>query len=649
MIPISSEKNYVYVSFNHPDFQTLRRPLQRDEFELKPGASPNLKIELPVGLVIAGTVTNAAGEPVEGALVKTKFINELRQDVTDQFGKYQITGCEERNARIVISAKDYATDMLERQVEADMKAVDFQLNPGGKIQIRVVDENGKGIHRARIFFQKWRGPFKYFEFSHIDQYTDVEGVWEWNEAPLDEFSADISGPNRMQLLSQPLIARREEYVFSPPEQLIVSGKVIDAKTKKPVPQFRVVPGSRNEPGRGTRDWWSRNEGYEAQDGRYEIARDDAAPTHMLRIEAPGYKVARSRDILSTEGKVDINFELTPAENISIQLLTDSGKPASGAEVALVIEAAQVSVNKGQITDQSTFATRITADENGRFELPSRDDDFRLLATHPDGFALIEPKNGVLPESVNMTKFARLEGNFRVGNEVGRGVRLSLDESQVHAWGTHNLRISAQNETTTDSDGHFVFERVIPGRGFLGPEIHSMVGQGFSKPMSSRRTPIQSAAGQTTTITLGGDGRMVTGQLVPPKQHSGRIPWNFATIYVELFVPKSEWPEPPSDVQKNKEAAQKWWAALRESDAGKAKMADLLKQQEESRNHPSHWVSTAKDGTFRIDDVQPGKYVLSVSFSEQSPGQLPPFQFEVPKLKDANVGTRLHIGNLQIQD
>ena len=78
------------------------------------------------------------------------------------------------------------------------------------------------------------------------------------------------------------------------------------------------------------------------------------------------------------------------------------------------------------------------------------------------------------------------------------------------------------------------------------------------------------------------------------------------------------------------------------------MAEVFKRQEESRNLPTFWVSAAKDGTFQIDDMQPGKYVLKASFDEHSPGQLPPFQFEVPKLADGDVGKLLYIGKLQME-
>ena len=145
----------------------------------------------------------------------------------------------------MVSAKGRATDMKELTIEPEMGPVDFQMKPGGTVRIRVLDAKGNPVPKARIFFQRWRGQFEYFEFDHVSQYADKNGVWVWNEAPLDEFKADICPPDGMQLELQPLIARAEEYVFRTPPALVVSGKVIDAVTKKPIKEFRVVPGVRS--------------------------------------------------------------------------------------------------------------------------------------------------------------------------------------------------------------------------------------------------------------------------------------------------------------------------------------------------------------------------------------------------------------------
>jgi len=533
------------------------------------------------------------------------------------------------------------------QVDSDTKPVNFQMQPGGHVRVRVLDENGNGIHRARIFFQQWRGPFKYFEFGHIGQYTDENGIWEWDEAPLDEFKADISRPDGMQLQHQPLIAREQEYVFKPPKMLVVSGSVVDAKTKKPVPKFRVVPGTRNEPGRGTDDSWSRDEGYEATNGEYSIARRDAAPTHMIRIEAEGYKVTTSRDIRSHEGEVAIDFDLQPAEDIAVQLVTVSGKPAAGARIALGVAGSQISIIRGEISDGQTYAPQMVADSDGWFRMPSREDPFQLVITNPDGFAHLKSSDGAVPKSVTLTEWARVEGTFRIGKAAVPDVTLSLSSSGVSSYGDNLPHIFTQHEVVTDKDGRFVFERVFPGTGFIGRNIVFMVNDGATEVTSSKRVSAEFVSGQTTKVNVGGDGRAVVGKLVPPANHAGKVLWNFATIWVEVDLPRPPWPEPPEDVQNDQARLGKWWSEWQQTEEGKTMMAAAVTHQEAQRKQPRFHASIDRDGTFQIDDVSEGKYVVSMRFDRDAPGRLPEYRFSVPPMKDDDVGQPLDLGALQL--
>lgn len=645
-IPVSQPA--ASVSITHPEFQTLHRSLARESFELRTDESPRQQIELNVGLTVTGAVTDAAGKPIEGALVKTQFINEIRQGLSDEQGRYRLTGCDSRMARIVVSAEGYATDMQEVQVDTDTKPVNFQMQPGGHVRVRVLDENGKGIHRARIFFQRWRGRFNYFEFGHVGQYTDENGIWEWNEAPLDEFKADISRPDGMQLQHQALIAREQEYVFKPPTMLVVSGSVVDAKTKKPVPKFRVVPGTRNEPGRGTNDWWSRDEGYAAANGEYSIARRDAAPTHMIGIEADGYKVTTSRDIRSDEGKVAIDFELQPAEDIAVQLLTVAGKPAARARIALGVTGSQIRIDRGEISDSQTYALQIVADSDGWFRMPPRDDPFQLVITHPDGFAHLKSSDGNIPQSVTLTEWARVEGTFRIGKDAGPDVTLSLSSSGVSSYGENAPHIFTQHEVVTDKDGQFVFERVFPGYGSIGRNMVFMVDDGATEVTSSKRVPAEFVSGKTKTVNVGGDGRAVIGKLVPPETHVGKVLWNLATIWVEVDLPQPHWPEPPKDIQNDEARIEKWWIEWQQTAEGKAIMAAAVKQQEDQRKQPSFLASVDRDGTFRIDDVSAGKFAITVRFDRDAPGRLSEYRFSVPPLKDIDIGQPLDLGELKLE-
>jgi hypothetical protein len=264
-VPVSMGE--VFVEINHPGFRPVRRPLTRGEFGIERGGAPAARVVLDRGAMVTGTVTDEAGKPIVGALVRTKFLNDIRAATTGKDGIYRLLGCEPRAARIVVSAQSWATDMKELNIDSDMGPVDFQMMPGGTVRIRVLDYQGNPVPKARIFFQRWRGPFKYFEFNHVSQYADSNGVWVWREAPLDEFKADICTPDGMSLSEQPLTARAEEYVFRLPPPLVVSGKVIDAETKLPIKKFRVVPGVRSS---ATHMNWVPSETYSASDGQYQF-------------------------------------------------------------------------------------------------------------------------------------------------------------------------------------------------------------------------------------------------------------------------------------------------------------------------------------------------------------------------------------------
>ncbi|MGC8638424.1 MAG: carboxypeptidase-like regulatory domain-containing protein, partial [Isosphaeraceae bacterium] len=113
-------------------------------------------------MTVTGKVTDEAGKPIAGALGRAKLVNVSREARTGADGIYRLAGCEPRAVRIVVSAKGRATDTKEVTVAKAMDPVDFQMKPGGTIRVRVLDDQGKPIPRASIFFQKWRGQFQYF-------------------------------------------------------------------------------------------------------------------------------------------------------------------------------------------------------------------------------------------------------------------------------------------------------------------------------------------------------------------------------------------------------------------------------------------------------------------------------------------------------
>ena len=635
----------VHVSINHADFMPERRMFARREFGVEPGAEPEGQIELKRGVMVTGTVMDEAGNPIADAVIRSQFLNEDRETTTGPDGVYFLAGCEPRMTRIVVRAKGRALEMKEVRVEPGMGPVDFALPPGGKIRVRVVDEEDRPIARARIFFQEWRGSIHYFEFDHVNQYTGPNGVWEWNEAPVDEFKADICPPEAMQLEEQLLKAREEEYVFRRVPLLVVSGTVVDAETKEPIERFRVVPGMRWS---NSQLFWSQHESFDAADGRYEVSRNRSGSGHLVRIEADGYTPAASRDIKFDEGNVTIDFELEKGRNIEATIVTPEGKPAAGAKVGVGVAGSQISIRNGDIDDGSTYAARQDADDEGRFNVPPQEGPFQVVVTHPAGFAYLKSEDGAIAESIQLTAWARVEGTFRVGAKAMPNVTLNINNEQVHSYGAERPNIFTHHETATAGDGSFVFERVFPGKGRIGRRIVFMVRQGATEVTSSAQVPIELPAGETTRLNLGGDGRAVIGRLAPPAENTGEVRWNFANLSVRADHKMPPFPDVPQELRDDPERLKAWreeWLAGDEGTAWQKAREVLDKLREAS---PYFSASVAGDGAFRIDDVPLGDYALSVNFHENSPGRLGNHRFTVPAGDDGDSSEPVNLGILTLE-
>jgi RNA polymerase sigma factor (sigma-70 family) len=602
-VPISLRE--VHVEINHPGFMPVRRTLSRSEFGITSGARPSARIALEPGLTVTGRITDEAGKPIAGALVRTKFWNDIRQARTAADGTYKLVGCEPSPARIVVSAPGRATDMRDLNIEPGIGQVDFAMKPGGTVRIRVLDEKGKPVPKARIFFQGWRGRerFAYFEFGTVNEYADQNGVWEWHEAPLDGFTADICPPGGMTLPRQALIARAEEYVFRTPPALVISGKVVDAETRKPIPGFRIVPGEKYDGGHVS---WQQNDRFLARDGRYEIRQTRGALAHRVRIEADGYQAAVSRDIRSDEGKVAIDFELRKGHDVTAKVVTPRNQPAAGAKVVLGIAGSQIDIRNGDIYDPSTYAAREVTDGAGRFHFPPQDAKFQLVITHPDGFALVKSAaQWELTRVIRLEPWTRVEGTFRVGRSPGANVPLEIQIHRLDSYGNDVPRIFSQHESKTGPDGKFVFERVIPGTGRIGRQITLIMDQGATEVTSSCKVPAEFPAGKTVHIDLGGTGRPVLGKLLAPEGFRGQVRWNFAHV------------------------------DARSSGPGATESAHFLS------------ATVARDGSFHLDDVPAGDYSLTVMFMQDEVGGLFNHEFKVPPAAGSAVKP-VDLGTLRLQ-
>jgi hypothetical protein len=622
--------------------------LTRGQFGIEPGQEPAEKIVLDRGLTVTGIVADDSGNPISGALVRTKFLNDVREAKTGENGVYFLGGCEPSTARIVVSAKGRATDMKDVRVEEEMEPVDFQMKPGGTIRMRVLDEQDKPIPKARIFFQSWRGRFQHFEFDHISQHTDALGLWEWHEAPLDGFGADISRPNGMPLATPRLVPREEEYVFRPRPALVISGKVLDADTKEPIKKFRVVPGIR---GSSTIWVWSRQ--FSAADGSYHVRNTTNYAGHLIRIEADGYQPAVSRDVRSNEGNVTIDFELQRGKNVAATVLTPDGGPAAGARVALGIAGSSIAVRNGDI--EAADSARQDTNDAGHFRFPPQGSAYQLVITHPTGYAHVHGRPESPPETIQLEAWARVEGIFRVGKDSVENVPLRLDTRGMQSYGQDVPHIFSRYDAVTGKDGRFVFERLVAGHARLGRHIVRHVRDGAADVTSSCMTAADFSPGETARIELGGTGRPAVGRLQPQEGIEGKVGWHFAVVDVEAYLPEPPKPnDPPIPADVEADAAKKaaWLLKWQQTtNEGRAWLAWKIASESNQRLRdisPRFTATVDRDGRFRIDDMPTGNYALSVWFNQNPAGTLRDYHFSIPPMEGNRSDQPLNLGVLRLE-
>jgi hypothetical protein len=602
---VPASMSAVSVSIKHPQLMPATQNLTRAEFGLESGKQPSAKIELKPGIVITGHVTDEAGKPIAGARVFTRD----REAKTDKDGVYRLAGLGSGRLRLVMTAKGRAMDMQDLMVEPEMEPVDFATKPGGKIRIRVLNKEGQPIPKTRIFFQRWGDrQIEYFEFEKIPQYANKDGIWEWDSAPLDHLEADICPPKGMQLVRQNITARDEEYVFHPLEALVISGTVTDAKTKQPIKSFRVIPGNRYGQGQL---FWNRHDAYTAKDGKYQIRDNRVDGVRVIRIEANGYKPSESEDIKAEDETVALDFELERGADIGGTVLTPDGKPAAGAKLAMGITGAQIYVRNGDVGDSSTYAARVESDKSGKFHFPPQDNAFTLVVTHPSGFAKVVSGSDWKQDNIKLERWARVEGTFHVGRKLAPNVTLEIQENGFNNFNNEGPHIFSDLQATTDGSGHFVFERVLPGKGSIGRRMIFMMNEGATEVTSSRHVHFECKSGDQLKLNLGGDGRQLIGRLLPPKGAVAPLNWRMVRVMLQAEVAQQpKMPQPPAAAQNDRQKYAAWFNEWQQTPEGKAWRA-IGEANNRIRETMSYFhASPDKDGNFTIDDVPPGSYQLS---------------------------------------
>ncbi len=611
----------LFVGFDHPEFVGgAGQKLSVKDFTLPAGVAPTQRMTLSRGIVVTGNIIDHKGDPVGGARVRAKFLNSQRQAVANDKGEYRLSGCQPGQVSIVATAPGHGPELQSVKLALGHEPVDFVLPKGRTIRVRMVDGAGKPVPKFRVLFQDWRGSEHAYELDKVLAYAGADGVWEWREAPEDVVIADICPPEGMQLVSQRLVARDEEYLFEVKPALDVTGRVVDQETGKPVPEFRVTLGIQTERGEIQ---WIRRETFDGRNGAFTYGTDRPYPAFLFRIEALGYAPLETRKVAPDEGKVTLDVALKPAPALEGVVLLPDGKPAAGAMVLIGTEESDINFDNGEFEEESRCDRQKTG-ADGRFRLPPQAGPFELIVVHSAGLAWVQPDGEKSMEMrlagpIRLEAWARLEGVARIGSQPAEGVEVQMAHQATVYSGNGRPRVDWSYSHVASKDGRFVWNRVVPGSGTLYRTVAYNVRPDSASYAATQQQRVKFVAGETTEVTLGGAGRAVTGKLLAPPDANERPDWNSALVSLQEVVGRAP-PEPvvPAAVAGDEAKREAWLRQFLLTADGRAYLAAMEVMQEQRAQARRYAAAVAKDGTFRIEDVPAGEYELTGRVESSAP-------------------------------
>jgi hypothetical protein len=285
------------------------------------------------------------------------------------------------------------------------------------------------------------------------------------------------------------------------------------------------------------------------------------------------------------------------------VLRPDGKPLAGARLLEVQYGGSASVEDGVARVGQGRSSRGNSREDrtgpdGTFPIPQYDKPWFVLILGDDSYAFADQAALGKSPTIQAKPYARVEGRYVIGRRSVPNQELQLQGMFRHP--AAECTIYLGQKTTTDSQGRFTLERVVPE---TVPRFgRTAWTEGPMSVSSSLGESLRVEPGATAHVTLGGKGRAVIGRIEPPAGWTKPVDFtveSFAGLQSNRILAD------PLSLYRGKTSIGTGWQDWLHGWAFSP----------EGRDYESHrvivTVGLAPDGTFRIDDVVPGDYRLAI--------------------------------------
>jgi RNA polymerase sigma factor (sigma-70 family) len=581
-------------------------------------------------VAVSGLVLDPDGQPVSGASVLVQSAlkgpdkrpqaavtarAQSREATTQSDGSFSLAGCEPGKNHLTAKAKGFAAEALEVELAQDLQPLKVTLRPGPILRVRVLNQAGQPVPGADV----WRsmGPIKFFGK------TGQDGRLVWDSAPQKESWYSFSASNGMGI-DVKLTPDGHEHTITLPPALVISGTVCDAASGEPIPKFRLFTGFPEicfvrGLGPTTKGNWNTGADNRRtfEGGRFRqvleepVLGGDDDPSFIFKFEAEGYAPAVSRVVGAYEGEVQLDVALRRAAATVITVLLPDGRPAAKAEIGLVSPTSGLRLVPGGFARENELGGGGLgcADQQGRFTLPADDTISRVIAASAEGYAEASRSQLAKEPGITLQPWGRLEGTCLSEGRpaAGRDVFFGYARGHFQSVGSDFMAY----RTKTDSEGHFVFSKVPPGK-------HTLMRMVLDKRPSGDVTtyvPLQKVevgSGETTRMTVDDDASPETwedsdfpGETSQPAAAGSSYRVSTRVRWPEGLKRKANWdfsvnlgtsrPQAPLEARSSPRAFAAW---------------EQQPEVQAARAKARHYVlKEAPEGVYVFENVPAGDYML----------------------------------------
>lgn len=610
------------VKLEHPGYtsDTKWGGIQREQgITAEQLRSGEAKFVMTCGTAIEGKVVGPDGKPVTNGWVvwndESYFTQGDWETGIGEQGNFATPQLPSGEYPIIVIAPGYAAQRRVVRVEPGMAPLEFKLQPGNRIEIHIVDDQGAAIPKAGVYLggmsgrKTWNGTNALYNQGRpgveygIPRKADEQGVYVWDWAPNGGVRYDI-GAIGFAGQSVTLVPKSEPHVVRLAPARVAVGLVTDCETAEPIPEFLAMPvivfGENNYATRFT----DRKQG---SHGRYELpltGSGDPDVPYRVRFEADGYRsVVCERLFGPTDGRAELDVALEPMPARKGRVVDADGNPVAGA---LIQQASPTDIPYARNGSPNSYDARpLRTDADGNFEIRATSEPVLVRAYHDLGFAEVD----FAPDEENfgelkLAPWATLSGQLL---QAGRPV----PNQGVQFWPNAQRDLNKPHfqdgyGALTDADGRFQFDRIPPVSG----NLKAYLGLWDDSPLSSSQSvPLELRPGEHLDVVLGGEGTTLTGRVVATGRDNEQLSKQWSINYL---VSRDRGVEYPAEAP-----------PLSFNPAGPLQ-ADWLQ-----RNNFDTWLGTrsnyfvklADDGQLAIHGVEPGEYDLVIQLYEEPAGCL----------------------------